>query len=66
MIAASAVGLLAGAVIGGALMVNARTWAPAFPLMVTGLVVTAAAFAFESGVSLWRRPVRGSHPVSTT
>jgi uncharacterized membrane protein YoaK (UPF0700 family) len=65
-LAGTIVGLFAGAVIGGFLVVNARTWAPAFPLVVTGLVVTAAALAFESGESFVRRPVRGSRRVPTT
>ncbi len=62
---ATLLGLIVGAAIGGLLFVNARTWAPAFPLAVTGLVIAAAAVAFGGRFSV-RRPAHGSRPVSTT
>jgi uncharacterized membrane protein YoaK (UPF0700 family) len=40
------VGLFAGAVIGGLLIVHARRWSAVFPLAMTTLVVVVAAFAF--------------------
>jgi uncharacterized membrane protein YoaK (UPF0700 family) len=46
-LSAVVVGLFAGAVAGAFLVVHARTWAPAFPLMVSGLVVASAALAFH-------------------
>jgi uncharacterized membrane protein YoaK (UPF0700 family) len=46
-LAAVLVGLFAGAVVGALLVVHARAWAPAFPLIVSGLVVASAALAFE-------------------
>jgi uncharacterized membrane protein YoaK (UPF0700 family) len=64
-LAGTIVGLFVGAVIGGVLVVNARTWAPVFPLVVTGLVITAAALAFESRRDLGRRGTRDSRRVST-
>jgi uncharacterized membrane protein YoaK (UPF0700 family) len=64
-LAGTIVGLFVGAVIGGVLIVNARAWAPAFPVVVTGLVITAAALAFDSGRSLGQRPASGSRKVST-
>jgi uncharacterized membrane protein YoaK (UPF0700 family) len=45
------VGLFAGAVVGGLLVVHARSLAPVFPLIVTGIVVAVAALAFESSRS---------------
>jgi uncharacterized membrane protein YoaK (UPF0700 family) len=54
------VGLFAGALIGGVLVVHARSWAPVFPLGVTALVVTAATRSFQRGESAASRPVRGS------
>jgi uncharacterized membrane protein YoaK (UPF0700 family) len=44
-LAVTILALFAGAVVGALLVINARTWAPAFPLAVTGLVITAAAVA---------------------
>jgi uncharacterized membrane protein YoaK (UPF0700 family) len=41
-LAAVIVGLLAGAAVGGLLVGHARTWAPHIPLVLSGLVVTAA------------------------
>jgi uncharacterized membrane protein YoaK (UPF0700 family) len=41
-LAAVILGLLVGAAVGGLLVVHARTWAPLFPLVVSGLVVSAA------------------------
>jgi uncharacterized membrane protein YoaK (UPF0700 family) len=41
-LAAVILGLLVGAAVGGLLVVHARTWAPLFPLVVSGLVVIAA------------------------
>lgn len=64
-LAGTIVGLFVGAVIGGFLIVNARTWAPVFPVVVSGLVITAAALVFDSGQSLGHRPVSGSRKVST-
>jgi uncharacterized membrane protein YoaK (UPF0700 family) len=64
-LAGTIIGLIVGAVIGGVLFVNARTWTPVFPLVVSGLVVVAAAVAFESRFSV-RRPALGSRPASTT
>jgi uncharacterized membrane protein YoaK (UPF0700 family) len=46
-LAAVLLGLFAGAVVGALLVVHARTWAPAFPLVVSGLVVASAALVFE-------------------
>jgi uncharacterized membrane protein YoaK (UPF0700 family) len=46
-LAAVLVGLFAGAVAGALLVVHARTWAAAFPLIVSGLVVASAALAFH-------------------
>jgi uncharacterized membrane protein YoaK (UPF0700 family) len=63
---ATIVGLVVGAAIGGFLVLHARTWAPVFPLAVTGLVVAAAAVAFGGGRSFARRPARGSRQGSTT
>jgi uncharacterized membrane protein YoaK (UPF0700 family) len=65
-LAATLAGLVIGAAIGGFLIVNARTWAPAFPLVLSGLAVTAATLVFDSRRSLARRPARGSRRVSTT
>jgi uncharacterized membrane protein YoaK (UPF0700 family) len=42
-LAAVIVGLLVGAAVGGLLVVHARTLAPVFPLVVSGLVIVAAA-----------------------
>jgi uncharacterized membrane protein YoaK (UPF0700 family) len=42
-LAAVVVGLFVGASAGAFLVDHARTWAPAFPLVVSGLVVAAAA-----------------------
>lgn len=64
-LAGTIIGLIVGAVIGGFLFVNARTWTPVFPLVVTGLVIAAAAVAF-GGRSSVKRPALGSRPVSTT
>ncbi len=64
-LAATIIGLIVGATIGGFLLVNARTWAPAFPLVVSGLVIAAAAIAFGRRSSV-RRPTHGSPRVSTT
>jgi uncharacterized membrane protein YoaK (UPF0700 family) len=64
-LAGTLMGLIVGAAIGGVLFVNARTWAPAFPLVLTGLVIAAAAAAFR-GRSQVRRPAQGSARVSTT
>jgi uncharacterized membrane protein YoaK (UPF0700 family) len=44
-LAAVLVSLFVGAVAGSLLMAHARTWAPALPLAVSGLVVAVAAFA---------------------
>jgi uncharacterized membrane protein YoaK (UPF0700 family) len=44
-LAAVLVALFVGAVAGSLLMAHARTWAPALPLAVSGLVVAVAAFA---------------------
>jgi uncharacterized membrane protein YoaK (UPF0700 family) len=65
-LAATVVGLFVGAVIGGVLMVGARTWAPAFPFLVTGLVVATTAVVFERDQPLLRRGGRDSRQVSTT
>jgi uncharacterized membrane protein YoaK (UPF0700 family) len=65
-LAATILGLVAGAVVGGVLMVNARTWAPAFPFVVTGFVVAAAALVFDGGRPLVRHRARPSRRVSTT
>jgi uncharacterized membrane protein YoaK (UPF0700 family) len=46
-LAAVLVGLFAGAVVGALLVVHVRTWAAAFPLIVSGLVVASAALAFH-------------------
>ena len=54
------VGLFAGAVIGGVLVVHAVSWAPAFPLAVTALVVTAAELSFQRGNSVARPPAHDS------
>jgi uncharacterized membrane protein YoaK (UPF0700 family) len=62
-LAATVIGLFIGAVTGGVLMVNARTWAPVFPLVVTGLVVAAVALVFERGQSWGRRSARDSRRV---
>lgn len=48
-LAAVIAGLLVGAAAGGFLVVHARTLAPAFPLVVSGLVVAAAARASRGG-----------------
>jgi uncharacterized membrane protein YoaK (UPF0700 family) len=45
LLAAVLVALLAGAVIGGFLVDNARDWAPIVPFVVTGLVVAVAGIA---------------------
>lgn len=45
-LAAVIVSLFAGAAIGAVLVDHGRTWAPAFPLTVTALVVAAAALAY--------------------
>ena len=45
------VGLLAGALIGGVLVVHAVAWAPLFPLGMTAVVVTAAALSFRDSVA---------------
>ena len=47
-LAAVVVGLVAGALIGGVLVVHAVTWAPLFPLAMTALVVTTAALSFRT------------------
>jgi len=65
-LAATIAGKVVGAIIGAVLMDNARTWAPVFPLAVTGLVITATVFAFDSRRSLLPRPARASRRVSTT
>jgi uncharacterized membrane protein YoaK (UPF0700 family) len=49
-LAATVVALFVGAGVGAVLLVNARTWAPVFPLGVTGLVVITAAVVFEGGI----------------
>jgi uncharacterized membrane protein YoaK (UPF0700 family) len=59
------VGLFAGAVAGTFLVLHARTWAPAFPLLVTGLVVATAARAFHVDPRSVRRPLRPSAAGST-
>jgi uncharacterized membrane protein YoaK (UPF0700 family) len=64
-LAGTIAGLFVGAVIGGTLVVNARTWAPVFPLVVTGLVIAAAGLSFERGQSAARRGARDSRRVST-
>jgi uncharacterized membrane protein YoaK (UPF0700 family) len=46
-LAAVLVGLFAGGDVGALLVVRARTWAPAFPLIVSGLVVASAVLAFD-------------------
>jgi uncharacterized membrane protein YoaK (UPF0700 family) len=65
-LAATIVGLVVGAVIGGFLMVNARTWAPVFPLVVSGLVLTATTLVFESRRSVVRQPARATRGMSAT
>lgn len=65
-LAACLMGLLVGATVGGVLFVNARTWVPAFPVMVTGLVIGVVAVAFESEWFAVRRPAHGSPGSSTT
>jgi uncharacterized membrane protein YoaK (UPF0700 family) len=65
-LAATLVGLFVGAVVGAVLWVNARTWAPAFPLGVTGVVLIAAMLVFEEGTSSVRRASSAPRPVSTT
>ena len=50
-LAADLVGLIAGAVCGTLLVIHARTWAPAFPLVVSSLVVAAAALVARRGLS---------------
>jgi uncharacterized membrane protein YoaK (UPF0700 family) len=47
-LAAVVVGLFAGAVSGGLLVVHARSWAPVFPVVTTALVIAAAAISFPS------------------
>jgi uncharacterized membrane protein YoaK (UPF0700 family) len=64
-LAGTILGLIVGAVIGGVLFVHARTWVPVFPLVVTCLVIIAAALAFERHLPV-RRAAVGSRPVSTT
>jgi uncharacterized membrane protein YoaK (UPF0700 family) len=53
------VGLFAGAVVGGALVVHAPSWAPVFPLTVTAVVV-AASLSFRNWKSTAHRPGRNS------
>jgi uncharacterized membrane protein YoaK (UPF0700 family) len=61
------VGLFVGATVGGVLMVNARTWAPAFPLAMTGVVLISAVLVFETGKSsVRRRSSSAARPLSTT
>jgi len=49
-LAATVVGLFVGAVVGAVLLINARTWAPVFPLVMTGVVLITAAVVFEAGI----------------
>lgn len=53
------VGLLVGAAIGAFLVDHARTWAPAFPLAVTALVIAAATLAFGGAqLTVRQRPAQ--------
>jgi uncharacterized membrane protein YoaK (UPF0700 family) len=61
-LAAVLVGLFAGAVAGALLVVHARTWAPAFPLIISGLVVTSAALAFHGRLPRSATPSRTPSP----
>jgi uncharacterized membrane protein YoaK (UPF0700 family) len=49
-LAATVLGLFVGAAVGAVLLANARTWAPVFPLAVTGVVLFTAAVVFEGGI----------------
>jgi uncharacterized membrane protein YoaK (UPF0700 family) len=46
-LAAVVLGLFAGAVIGGVLVVHALSWAPLFPVVMTASVVTTAELFFR-------------------
>jgi uncharacterized membrane protein YoaK (UPF0700 family) len=60
-LAAVIVGLFTGALIGAVLVLDARSWAPVFPLTVSGSVVATAAFAFGGAQRSQRhRPVHGT------
>jgi uncharacterized membrane protein YoaK (UPF0700 family) len=60
-LAAVIVGLFTGALIGAVLVLNARSWAPVFPLTVSGSVVATAAFAFGGAQRSQRQtPVHGT------
>jgi uncharacterized membrane protein YoaK (UPF0700 family) len=65
-LAATLLGLFAGAAVGGILMVEARTWAPALPLGVTAVVLIAATLVFERGTSWVRRSSSASRRASAT
>jgi uncharacterized membrane protein YoaK (UPF0700 family) len=55
-LAADLVCLVVGAAVGGLLVVHAHSWAPAFSLVLTALVVAAAAIAARLGVFPGQRP----------
>jgi uncharacterized membrane protein YoaK (UPF0700 family) len=65
-LAATVVALFVGAVVGGVLIVNVRTWAPVFPLVVTGGVLTAALLVFERGTSSVPRASNAARRASAT
>jgi uncharacterized membrane protein YoaK (UPF0700 family) len=65
-LAATVVSLFVGAVVGGVLIVNARTWAPVFPLVVTGVVLIAAILVFERGTSSVPRSSSAARRASAT
>ena len=56
------IGLLVGATAGGLLVLHARSWAPALPLVVTGLVVAAAARIPWAGGQAEPAPARMAAP----
>jgi len=65
-LAATLVGVFVGGAIGAVLWVNARTWAPAFPVAMTGVVLITAVLVFEGSKSFVRRPSSATRPASTT
>jgi uncharacterized membrane protein YoaK (UPF0700 family) len=65
-LAATIIGLFAGAAIGALLVLEARTWAPVFPLVVSGLVVMATVLVFQSSRSSMRRPRNDSHELAAS
>ena len=64
-LAATVVGLFAGALAGGLLLASERTWAPAFPLVVTGAVLITATLVFQPRQSALRRSGGASNLVLT-